>query len=266
MTRLKRPLHDFPRMARPTTENTIVIIPARMGSSRLPGKPLAAIAGDPMIVHVWRRACEASIGDAVVAAGEREIIKAVAAAGGRAVKTDAALPSGSDRVLAALAAIDPARRYEYVVNLQGDLPTISPDAIRACLATLAHSRADIATLAAEMTAPEQIHDKNVVKALATFRPGSSFARAEDFVRLLPSGRPPPHYHHIGVYAYQRAALERFVSMPPSRREQAERLEQLRALDAGMHIEIALVDEVPFGVDTADDLERVRRLFSGHTAA
>ncbi len=249
---------------RPSTGDTIVLVPARMASTRLPGKPLAMIAGEATIVHVWRRAIEAAVGEVVVAAAEAEIVAAVTAAGGRAVLTDPGLPSGSDRIAAALQALDPGRRFAKVVNLQGDLPTIDPAAIRAVLAPLDDPAVDIATLAAPIHDEAERRNPNVVKAVARFTAGQAIARASDFRRLLPPDHAGPQYHHIGIYAYRRPALERFVSLPPSERELRDRLEQLRALDAGMRIDVALVDSAPFGVDTPADLDRARAVLGAST--
>lgn len=240
---------------------TVVLVPARRGSSRLPDKVLADIGGEPMIVHVLRRAIEAGVGDVIVAAAETEIACAVQAAGGRAALTRPGHPSGSDRICEALAALDPGRRYEYVVNLQGDLPTIEPAAVRAALAALAETDADLATVCAEIRDPAERADPNIVKLVAGFGPGARRARALYFTRATAPAGDGPLYHHIGLYAWRRAALERFVSLPPSVLETRERLEQLRALEAGMRIEAALADTVPLGVDTAADLERARALLA-----
>ena len=250
-------------------ETTIVMIPARLASTRLPDKPLADIHGAPMIVQVWRRAVEAGIGPVVVAAAEAAIVDAVAAAGGRAVLTDPAHPSGSDRIAEALNEIDPGRGFETVVNLQGDLPTLEPAALRQVLAPLADPAVDIATLAVEIIRPEERSNPNVVKAAAAFpaaaAPGAGVARALYFSRApVPwagAADDLPLYHHIGIYAYRRAALERFVALPPGGLEQREKLEQLRALEAGMRIDVALVDTLPLGVDTPADLDRARELLA-----
>lgn len=239
----------------------IVVVPARLGSTRLPNKPLADIAGEPMIVHVWRRAVEAGIGPVVVACDAEEIAAVVRAAGGDAVLTRPDHPSGSDRVFEALGRVDPSGAHDLVVNVQGDLPTIAPEAIRACFSPLADPAVDVATLAAEIRREEERTDPNVVKVV-----GSPVApdrmRALYFTRATaPSGEGPLH-HHIGLYAYRRAALARFVGLPPSTLEMRERLEQLRLLEAGMRIDVALVDDVPLGVDTAHDLERARALLGG----
>jgi 3-deoxy-manno-octulosonate cytidylyltransferase (CMP-KDO synthetase) len=243
--------------------NPIIVIPARMTSTRLPGKPLALIGAEPMIVHVWRRAVASGVGPVVVACAEDEIVAAIAAAGGQAVLTRPDHPSGSDRVFEAVSALDPARRHDVVVNLQGDLPLIDPEAIRAVLAPLADAAIDIATLAAAIGAGDEREAPSVVKVAAGFAPGMRTARALYFSRLPVPWGEGGHYHHIGIYAYRRAALERFVALPPTALERRESLEQLRALESGMRIAVALVDAVPFGVDTPADLARARAL---HRAA
>jgi 3-deoxy-manno-octulosonate cytidylyltransferase (CMP-KDO synthetase) len=239
--------------------DTIVLIPARLAATRLPGKPLLDIHGEPMIVHVVRRAQTARIGEVVVATDSEPVAAAVEKAGGRAVMTGAHHVSGSDRIYEALTELDPERRIRTIVNVQGDLPTIAPTDIKAALGPLEDSAVDIATLAAVITDEAELRNPNVVKAIgATVSPrrlhGTTFTRAD------PSG-PGPHYHHIGLYAYRRAALEKFVALPPSPNEQREKLEQLRALDAGMRIDIALVDSVPLGVDTVEDLNKARQLLT-----
>jgi len=240
--------------------DTIVLIPARMASTRLPGKPLADIAGLPMIVHVLRRAQAAEIGEAVVATDSEAVAAAVEKAGGRAVMTRSDHISGSDRIYEALNALDPERRIGVVVNVQGDLPTIEPADIRAALTPLADPAVDIATLAAVIDDDAELTDPNVVKAV-----GVPVARerlhATQFTRADATGAGP-HYHHIGLYAYRRAALERFVRLPPSANEQRERLEQLRALDAGMRIDVAIVKSVPLGVDTPQELAKARAILKG----
>lgn len=239
--------------------DAIILIPARMASTRLPGKPLADIAGAPMIVHVLRRAAEAGIGEAVVATDSEAVATAVEKAGGRALMTRADHVSGSDRIYEALETLDPERRIAIVVNVQGDLPTIAPADIKAALAPLADPQVAIATLAAEITDPAELTDPNVVKAKGVpVAPGR--LRATGFTRADAAGRGP-HYHHIGLYAYRRAALARFVKLPPSVNEQRERLEQLRALDAGMRIDVMVVESVPLGVDTPADLERARAMLT-----
>lgn len=241
--------------------NPIVLIPARLKATRLPNKPLADIHGLPMIVHVWRRAMEAGIGPVVVAAAEAEIAAAVTKAGGAAVLTDPDLPSGSDRVWAALNAVDPRGDHDVVVNLQGDLPAIAPQVIAASLKPLAEPAVDIATLVSKIHDDEERTDPNVVKAALAFPPGSDTARALYFSRLPVPWGNGPHWHHIGIYAYRREALARFVALPVGLLEVCEKLEQLRALENGMRIDAARVDTVPFGVDTPADLKRARDLLS-----
>ncbi|HZD25338.1 MAG TPA: 3-deoxy-manno-octulosonate cytidylyltransferase [Alphaproteobacteria bacterium] len=238
--------------------HALVVIPARMASSRLPGKPLAKIAGVPMIVQVWRRAMEAALGPVLVACAEAEIAEAVRAAGGEAVLTDPAHPSGSDRVHEALGRFDPEGRFDTVINLQGDLPTIDPAALRLTLDLLADPAVDISTLAAEIRTEEERAAPSVVKAVISMPAGARRGRGLYFTRVPAPSGDGPLYHHIGIYGYRRAALERFVSLPPGHLEQREKLEQLRALENGMRIEVGIVDEVPFGVDTPADLERARR--------
>ncbi|MSO67329.1 MAG: 3-deoxy-manno-octulosonate cytidylyltransferase [Pseudolabrys sp.] len=240
--------------------NTIILIPARMASTRLPGKPLVDIAGLPMIVHVLRRAQAAKIGEAVVATDSEAIQAAVEKSGGRAVMTRADHVSGSDRIYEALEALDPEHAIEIVVNVQGDLPTIDPAGIGAALGPLSDPAVDIATLAAVISDPAERSNPNVVKVSGATVAPNRF-RAVAFTRDNAAG-PGPHYHHIGLYAYRRAALERFVKLPPSVNEQRERLEQLRALDAGMRIDVAIVKSVPLGVDTPEELAKARALLGG----
>jgi 3-deoxy-manno-octulosonate cytidylyltransferase (CMP-KDO synthetase) len=238
----------------------LVLIPARMASTRLPGKPLMEIAGVPMIVHVLRRGEEAGIGRVAVATDTPEIAAAVKAHGGEAVMTRADHPSGSDRIFEALEQLDPGREAEIVVNLQGDFPTITSDNIRDVLGPLADPAVDIATLAAEIHTEEENNAPSVVKAVGTSLGGKRM-RALYFTRATAPHGDGPRYHHIGLYAYRRAALERFVKLPPSPLERQEKLEQLRALEANMRIDITIVDTVPRGVDTAPDLETARRMLS-----
>lgn len=241
--------------------NPIVLIPARLASTRLPGKPLADIQGLPMIVQVWKRGVEAGLGPVVVAAAEAEIVKAVAAAGGRAVLTDPAHPSGSDRIFEALGKVDPEGRHDAVVNLQGDLPTIDPRIIRRCLDLLSDGTVDIGTLVAEISDPREIGDPNVVKAAVAPDPETGTGRALYFSRAaIPTG-VGPYFHHIGLYAYRSDALRRFVALPPGTLERREHLEQLRALENGMRIDAACVDTVPLGVDTPADLDRARAILA-----
>ena len=237
--------------------NPILLIPARMASTRLPGKPLAAIAGRPMIVRVWERAMAANLGPVVVAAAEPEIVAAIEAAGGRAILTDPGLPSGSDRIFAALKIADPQGRHDVVVNLQGDLPALGPDVIWAVVAAL--PGADIATLAAEISDPAERVNPAVVKAVVAWDADGKKGRALYFTRSTAPSGDGPLFHHVGIYAFTRAALARFVALPPSPLEQREKLEQLRALEANMSIAVARVDTVPLSVDTQADLERANAL-------
>lgn len=243
--------------------SVLILIPARMQATRLPGKPLADIHGVPMIVHVWRRAMAAKAGRVVVATDSGEIFAAVKAAGGEAVMTREDHPSGSDRIHEAVMALDPDRRHGVIVNLQGDLPTLEPHLVTACVAPLSHAGTDIATLAAEIVHAEERTNPNVVKVVGTPLPPVAGAervlRALYFTRATAPYGDGPLYHHIGIYAYRRAALERFVTLPPSPLELREKLEQLRALEAGMRIDAAVVETVPLGVDTPADLERARAL-------
>ncbi|AHB47929.1 3-deoxy-manno-octulosonate cytidylyltransferase [Hyphomicrobium nitrativorans NL23] len=237
----------------------LIIIPARMASTRLPDKPLADIEGEPMIVHVWRKAHDAAMGRVVVAADSDEIVNAVRSAGGEAMITRPDHVSGSDRIFEALSRIDPESEADIVVNLQGDLPTIDPALIRECASALDVKGPDIATLAAEITDPDERTNPNVVKIVGTPLPEKNRLRALYFTRATAPHGDGPLFHHIGLYAYRRTAIERFVSLPPSYLETREKLEQLRALEDGMRIDVAIVDTVPLGVDTPDDLERARKL-------
>jgi 3-deoxy-manno-octulosonate cytidylyltransferase (CMP-KDO synthetase) len=254
-----------PRVTAGTPRQPIVVIPARLASIRLPDKPLADIHGSPMIVHVWRKAMEAAVGPVLVACADAAISDAVRAAGGEAVLTRPDHPSGSDRIFEAVQLVDPAGRHDAVVNLQGDLPTVAPEAIRACLAPLAEPAVDIGTIATLIASAEERANPNMVKAAVAFGESQAgkppLGRALYFSRLpVPSG-DGPHYHHVGIYAFRRAALARFIALPPCALERRERLEQLRALEAGMRIDVALVDSAPFGVDTPADLARARAILT-----
>lgn len=244
-----------------TSPATLVLIPARMAATRLPGKPLLDIAGLPMVVQVLRRAQAAEIGRVAVATDTPEIAAAVTAHGGEVVMTRSDHPSGSDRIFEALQTLDPERKIETVINLQGDFPTIRSEQIGAVLGPLADPAVDIATLAAEIHTEEEATNPNVVKVI-----GSPLAtdrlRALYFTRATAPWGDGPRYHHIGLYGYRRTALERFVALPPSPLELREKLEQLRALEAGMRIDVGIVDTVPRGVDTAADLETARRVLGG----
>lgn len=239
----------------------LVLIPARMAATRFPGKPLAEINGVPMIVHVWRRAIAAAIGRVAVATDSAEIADAVAKAGGEAVMTAADHDNGTSRIDEAVSRLDPEGMFRMVVNVQGDLPTIAPEAIRASLTPFDDEGVDISTIAAAISREEEKTDPNVVKVV-----GSPIARdrlrALYFTRATAPWGDGPLYHHIGLYAYRRAALSRYVALPPSPLEKRERLEQLRALEAGMRIDVAIVDAVPLGVDTPADLDRAREMLAG----
>lgn len=268
--------------------NALIVIPARLEATRLPGKPLAEIAGEPMIVHVWRRACAAEAGRVVVATDAEEVRNVIRSAGGEAVMTRADHASGSDRVFEAINKVDPEGDAEFIVNLQGDLPTLEPQLIHACIAPLRAKGPHITTLAAPITQDHERDNPNVVKVVGTpIRSADADPRpsrgAQPRLGAAPAAMPHPAspdapvemlralyftranapygegplYHHIGIYGYRRPALERFVSLRPSPLELRERLEQLRALEDGMRIDVAVVDTVPLGVDTPEDLERAR---------
>ena len=240
--------------------NPIIVIPARMASKRLPGKPLADIGGVPMVVRVWQQAAKAGLGPAIVAAGDETIVAAVGHAGGRAVLTDPALASGADRIHAVLEETDPQRRHDAVIDLQGDLPFVEPDLLRTVAATLSESGADIATLAAPITDAADFDNPHVVKPIVAWEADGKRGRALYFTRARAPAGEGPLFHHIGIYAYKRSALAHFVALAPSPLEQRERLEQLRALEAGMTIVVARVDAVPLSVDTPADLEKARARF------
>ncbi len=246
-----------------TSCNPVVLIPARLSSKRLPDKPLADIAGEPMIVHVLRRAQEAALGPVWVACADAAIAEAVTAAGGQVAPTRPDHPSGSDRIFEALQQIDPDGAFDAVVNIQGDLPTLDAALPRAALALLEHPEVDIATLAHPIADPAERNDPNVVKVVVSAAADAPAGRALYFTRAAaPSGAGPLH-HHIGLYAFRRHALMRFVALPEGVLERRERLEQLRALEAGMRIDAALVDTVPLGVDTPADLARARSILGDH---
>jgi 3-deoxy-manno-octulosonate cytidylyltransferase (CMP-KDO synthetase) len=244
--------------------STIVLIPARMASTRLPGKPLADVAGRPMIVHVAARAKEAGLGRVVVATDSGEVAEAVRGQGFDAVMTRSDHQSGSDRIYEALETLDPDGTVDVVVNVQGDLPTIDPATIRAVFTPLKDHVVDIATLGVEIVREEERANPNVVKIVGSPLSPTRL-RALYFTRATAPWGEGPLYHHIGLYAYRRAALERFVSLPASALERREKLEQLRALEAGMRIDAEIVKSVPLGVDTPEDLERAREMLSNHKA-
>jgi 3-deoxy-manno-octulosonate cytidylyltransferase (CMP-KDO synthetase) len=238
----------------------LVLIPARLAATRLPNKPLADIAGEPMIVHVWRRAVEAGIGPVAVATDAAEIADAVTRAGGTAVMTRSDHASGSDRIFEAVEKLDPEGRHDVVVNVQGDLPTVDPRAIAASVAPLADSAVDLATLVAVIRRDAERTNPSVVKMVGSEVSPGRF-RALYFTRTTAPYGEGPLYHHIGLYAYRRRALQRFVGLPPSPLELREKLEQLRALEAGMRIDAIVVNDTPLGVDTPEDLERAREIIS-----
>ncbi len=242
------------------SNSSLILIPARMASTRLPGKPLADIAGLPMVVHVLQRAIKANVGRVVVATDTEIIYDVVKSHGGEAVMTGCDHQSGSDRIWEAAKLLDPDGAVDIIVNLQGDFPTLEPELLRHVVGVLQAGNADIATLAAPIVEAREREDENVPKVVAT-PPGAAVQRALYFSRATIPAGPGPLLHHIGVYAYRRAALQRFVSLPLSALERRERLEQLRALEAGMHIDVAIADTVPLGVDTQDDLERARALLA-----
>jgi 3-deoxy-manno-octulosonate cytidylyltransferase (CMP-KDO synthetase) len=239
----------------------IVVIPARRAATRLPGKPLADIAGEPMIVHVWRRAMEADVGSVLVATDDDEIADAIRSVGGDAVLTRSDHPSGSDRVFEAISLRDPDQHYDVIVNIQGDLPTIARDTIRDAMAPLADADVAIGTPVVEITVEEEKTAPSVVKMIGS-PIGPRRFRALYFTRATAPSGEGPLYHHIGLYVWRRSALARFIALPPSPLELREKLEQLRAIEAGMRIDAVEVDAVPLGVDTQADLERARRIFAG----
>jgi 3-deoxy-manno-octulosonate cytidylyltransferase (CMP-KDO synthetase) len=246
-------------LTKPPMAETLIVIPARLKATRLPDKPLAMIEGEPMIVHVWRRAMEAECGPVLVATDAPSVQDAVRAAGGEAMLTSELHQTDSDRIYESLTRLDQGEKFTSIVNLQGDLPTLDPALIRTCLAMIQGSKADIGTLAAEISREEERTDPNVVKLVGSPLEMPNALRALYFTRSTAPYGDGPLYHHIGIYAYTREALERFVKLPPSALEKREKLEQLRALEAGLRIDVALVDTVPLGVDTPAELARAREL-------
>jgi 3-deoxy-manno-octulosonate cytidylyltransferase (CMP-KDO synthetase) len=242
------------------TQKTLVVIPARLAASRLPNKPLADIWGKPMIVHVWEKAVAANVGPVIVACGDREIFDAVKSFGGEALLTDPALPSGTDRAKAAADIYDPQGTYNWVINVQGDLPTLEPALVRQVLDPFVNPLVDMTTLATLIEDPHELADPNVAKIALSLEGEGPIGRALYFSRNpIPSGMGP-HYHHIGIYAFTRESLNRYVSLPVNSLEARERLEQLRALAHGMRVDVKIVDsKAPFGVDTPADLERAIRM-------
>lgn len=241
-----------------SSNTPIVLIPARLAATRLPDKPMADIHGEPMIVHVWRRAVEADIGPVVVATDSDAIMEAISASGGRAVRTGAYHLNGSSRINEALAVCDPDGVHSIIVNLQGDLPTVDQKTVRAVIRPLDNPAVDIGTIATEIVHEPEKTAPSVVKVVGT-PAGDAMLRALYFTRATAPYGDGALYHHIGLYAFRREALARYVSLPPSPLELREKLEQLRALEAGMRIDVALVGGVPLGVDTQEDLDRAREL-------
>jgi 3-deoxy-manno-octulosonate cytidylyltransferase (CMP-KDO synthetase) len=240
--------------------NPIVVVPARLSATRLPGKPLADIHGAPMIVHVWRRAIEAEVGPVIVATDAPEIAGAIEAAGGVAVMTGSQHPSGTDRIAEALARHDPDRRHDIVINVQGDLPTIDPAAVHAATVPFSDPSVDMTTICAVIIREEERTAPSVVKLIGSeIAPGR--LRCLYFTRATAPTGPGPLLHHIGLYGYRRAVLERIVALPPSPLEMREKLEQLRALEAGLRIDAMIVDTVPLGVDTPQDLDHARHMLA-----
>jgi 3-deoxy-manno-octulosonate cytidylyltransferase (CMP-KDO synthetase) len=251
-----------PSVTRAAPQNPIILIPARLAATRLPGKPLTEIGGVPMIVHVWRRAVAAEIGPVVVASGDQAIADAVEAAGGRTLMTDPDQPTGSDRIHEAITQLDPERAFDAVINVQGDLPLLDPAAVRVAFAGLADPETDIGTLAAIIEDQASLGDTSVNKVVAGFADPTRPARALYFSKAVVPWGDGPYYEHIGLYAYRREALDRFVRLPVGVLERRERLEQLRALEAGMHISVSLIEAGRLGVqvNTPADLARARELF------
>ncbi|MBB3593011.1 3-deoxy-manno-octulosonate cytidylyltransferase (CMP-KDO synthetase) [Rhizobium sp. BK529] len=241
-------------------DDVLVLIPARLASTRLPGKPLADICGLPMIVQVAKRAAEAAIGRVIVAVDEQEVYDVVAAAGFEVIMTSKDHQVGSDRIFEALTKVDPDGKAKIVVNVQGDLPTIDAETVRAALRPLENPQVDIATLTTVIDNEEDKTAPHIVKVVGTPLSASRL-RALYFTRTSAPYGEGPLYHHIGLYAYRRAALERFVSLERGTLEKRESLEQLRALEAGMRIDVEIVDTVPLGVDTPADLEKAWRILS-----
>lgn len=241
-------------------QKPLLVIPTRMAATRLPNKPLADICGKPMIVHVWEKAVNTNLGPVLIASGDQEIVDVICASGGEAVLTDPSLATGTDRVKAAVDLYDPGKKYSHIINIQGDLPTLDPTLVRHVLEPFVNPAVDMATLATPITDPHELTDTNVVKIALSLEKGQSIGRALYFSRnLIPSGEGP-HYHHIGLYAYTRDCLERFVSLPVNPLETRERLEQLRALAHGMRIDVKVVEtKAPFGVDTPADLAKAIRV-------
>ena len=240
-------------------KNTAIFIPARLAATRFPNKPLELIDNQPMIIHVWKRAIESSLGKVVVATDSEEIAKLIKDEGGISVITEQDHQSGSDRIYEALIKIDKMNEIKYVINLQGDLPNILDINLQQVLNILQNDKYEIGTLVTKIDADEDLKNTNIVKALCEFNENEKITKTIDFTRTYDQTTRNNHFHHIGVYAYRRSALERFINLPQSERETLFKLEQLRALDNNMNIGAALIDNLPLGVDTYDDLELVREV-------
>ena len=240
-------------------ENTAIIIPARLASTRLPNKPLLPINGKPMILHVWEQAVAAEIGKVIVATDSDQIKEVISEAGGNCELTRSNHQSGTDRIYEALENFDQDKNINFIVNLQGDLPQINRECLSSVVNLLSDEAAEVGTLVCEMTDHDEINSKSIVKAIADINPNTKIGRAINFTRTPEPSINGNYLHHIGLYAYTRTALEKFVHLSPSTREIDQKLEQLRALDNQMRIDIQLIDFLPLGVDTPEDLEKMQKL-------
>ena len=240
-------------------ENTAIIIPARLASTRLPNKPLLPINGKPMILHVWEQAVAAEIGEVIVATDSDQIKQVISEAGGNCELTRSNHQSGTDRIYEALENFDQDKNINFIVNLQGDLPQINRECLSSVVNLLSDKAVEVSTLACEMTDHDEINSKSIVKAIADINPNTKIGRAINFTRTPEASINGNYLHHIGLYAYTRSALEKFVHLAPSTREIDQKLEQLRALDNQMRIDIQLIDFLPLGVDTPEDLEKMQKL-------
>ena len=234
----------------------LIIIPARLESTRLPNKPLADINGEPMIAHVYKRAKEANIAKVIVAAGNVEIKEVIENIGGEAILTNPDHASGSDRIYEALNMYDKESKFDIIVNLQGDLPNIHKDALSKIISLLESNDADISTLGVKISSEEEFLNKNIVKAYVKNISESNYV--DDFDRRFDIGKEEFLYHHVGIYGYKRKALETFIGFDQSESEIERKLEQMRAIENGMKIVLGLIDELPISVDTQEDLEIARR--------
>ena len=240
-------------------ENTAIIIPARLASTRLPNKPLLPINGKPMILHVWEQAVAAEIGEVIVATDSDQIKQVISEAGGNCELTRSNHQSGTDRIYEALENFDQDKNINFIINLQGDLPQINRECLSSVVNLLSDEEAEVSTLVCEMTDHDEINSKSIVKAIADINPNTKIGRAINFTRTPEASINGNYLHHIGLYAYTRSALEKFVHLAPSTREIDQKLEQLRALDNQMRIDIQLIDFLPLGVDTPEDLEKMQKL-------